>query len=65
MKDTAGVALREVWRAKGNPDCIHPDLSRERSFSGVLTGAYVCTTCGALVKTADLDPRAAKGRSSP
>ena len=49
MKDTAGSALREAWRAKGNPECMHSELSLERSFSGVVTGAYVCTTCGILV----------------
>jgi hypothetical protein len=51
MKDTVGSALREAWRAKGNPECIHSELSLERSCSGVVTGAYVCTTCGALVNT--------------
>ena len=48
MKDTVGMLLREVWKAKGNPVCSHTELSLERSFSGVLTGAYVCTRCGAL-----------------
>jgi hypothetical protein len=53
MKDTAGVALREAWKEKGDPQCIHPDLSLERSFSGVTTGAYICTMCGALINTVE------------
>lgn len=39
MKDTVGILLRERWKEKGNPYCQHPELSRERSFSGTLTGA--------------------------
>jgi hypothetical protein len=50
MKDAAGFLLREAWREKGNPECIHPELSLERSFSGIVTGSYICTTCGRLVK---------------
>lgn len=56
MKDTVGGTLREAWREKGNPECIHPELSLERSFSGVTTGAYICTTCGTLVTTVDTRP---------
>ena len=50
MKDTVGWLLREAWKANGGPDCLHRELSEERSFSGVLTGAYICTTCGSLTK---------------
>ena len=50
MKDAMGMLLREAWKAKGNPECRHGELSVERSFSGVLTGAYICTTCGALIE---------------
>ena len=53
MKDTAGGALREAWRDKGSPECIHPELSLERSCSGVITGAYICTICGALVNAVE------------
>jgi hypothetical protein len=53
MKDTEGFALREVWKEKGYPQCIHPDLSLERSFSGVATGAYIYTLCGALITTVE------------
>lgn len=49
MKDTVGLMLREAWRQNGKPECLHPELSPERSFSGVRTGFNVCTTCGALV----------------
>lgn len=49
MKDTVGWLLREAWKAKGMPDCLHRELSEERSFSGVTTGAYICTTCGSLI----------------
>jgi len=48
MKDTLGMLLRERWKEKGNPACPHPELSPERSFSGVITGVSICTTCGAL-----------------
>jgi hypothetical protein len=50
MKDTVGWLLREAWKANGRPDCMHRELSEERSFSGVTTGAYICTTCGSLSK---------------
>ena len=49
MKDTVGWLLREAWKANGRPDCLHRELSEERSFSGVTTGAYICTTCGSLI----------------
>ena len=49
MKDSMGYRLREAWKEKGNPLCSHADLSQERSFSGVTTGAYVCSMCGALM----------------
>ena len=49
MKDTLGMLLREIWKEKGSPACAHPDHSPERSFSGVITGALICTTCGALI----------------
>jgi hypothetical protein len=44
MKDTVGWLLREAWKTKGGPDCLNRELSKERSFSGVTTGAYICTT---------------------
>ena len=50
MKDTVGALLRERWRDNGNPACQHLELSQERSFSGTLTGASLCTTCGAIVE---------------
>jgi len=49
MKDTEGLQLRETWQRKGKPECLHSERSRERSFSGVVTGAYICTTCGHLM----------------
>ena len=49
MKDTEGLWLRETWKRKGTLECLHPELSPERSFSGVITGAYICTTCGHLL----------------
>jgi hypothetical protein len=56
MKDAVGLSLREAWREKGNPECIHPELSLERSFSSVTNGAYICTTCGTLIKSVDIRP---------
>jgi hypothetical protein len=50
MKDTLGMLLREAWRDWGESDCQHPELSNERSFSGTVTGAYICTTCGHLLR---------------
>src|SRR5262249_23692366 len=29
----------------------HPELSPERSFSGVVTGFNICTTCGQLIQS--------------
>ena len=51
MKDALGSSLRELWKEKGNPQCSHPELNLERSFAGVTTGAYLCTTCGAILTT--------------
>ena len=56
MKDAVGFTLREAWREKGNPECRHPELSLERSFSGVTTGAYICTTCGVLMNAVSIRP---------
>ena len=50
MKDTVGMLLREAWKAAGQHKCLHAVLSQERSFSGIITGAYVCTTCGTLIE---------------
>jgi hypothetical protein len=50
VKDAVGSLLREAWTAKGNPDCAHPELSVERSFSGVVTGVHICSTCGARIE---------------
>ena len=50
MKDTVGMLLRESWKAKGKPHCTHPELSPEQSCSAVMTGAYICTTCGSLIE---------------
>jgi hypothetical protein len=55
MKDTRGLLLREAWEQKGAPDCQHPELSREHSFSNSFTGCYICTTCGQLVQIKQLD----------
>lgn len=49
MKDAVGSSLREAWKRMGNATCNHPELSLERSFAGVITGSYICTTCGALM----------------
>lgn len=49
MKDTVGASLREAWKQKGDLECIHQELSLERSFAGVPTGSYICTTCGAVI----------------
>lgn len=45
MKDTVGLSLRETWKQKGKSECLHPELSTEHSFAGVVTGACICTTC--------------------
>ena len=46
MKDTMGLRLREAWKEQGKSHCHHPDMSKETSFSGTVTGWSVCTTCG-------------------
>ena len=50
MKDTMGLMLREAWKKRGNPDCDHSDLVKEYSFSGTVTGLYICPTCGQLMR---------------
>jgi len=55
MKDTVGTLLREAWKAQGPTACLHQDLSQERSFSGVITGAYICTKCGSLFAVTQKD----------
>ena len=49
VKDTVGLMLREAWQKNGKTECLHPELSAERSFSGVVTGFNICTTCGQLL----------------
>ena len=46
MKDTMGLGLREAWKEQGKSNCHHPEMSKETSFSGTVTGWSVCTTCG-------------------
>jgi hypothetical protein len=54
MRDAEGIMLRERWEIDGNHDCPHTALSQERSFAGVITGSYICTTCGAQTSPPDL-----------
>lgn len=51
MKDAIGFMLREAWKAKGQPDCDHPELVKEYSFPGTVTGYYLCPTCGQRMRT--------------
>ena len=46
LKDTLGLMLREAWDKQGKSGCRHPETSKETSFSGTVTGWYLCTTCG-------------------
>lgn len=55
MKDTVGMLLREAWKARGQTNCLHQDLTQERTISGVITGAYICTRCGALLAVTQKD----------
>ena len=41
-----GLVLREEWKKMGKSGCHHPKTSKEISFSGAVTGWYLCTTCG-------------------
>lgn len=50
MNETRGLILREAWKEKGKSDCHHPDLHKEYSFSGTVTGCYICATCGQLMR---------------
>ena len=43
------AALRQAWKAKGNPPCDHVSVAMERTASGYLTGKFVCRTCGSEV----------------
>jgi hypothetical protein len=49
VKDTVGLMLLEAWKKKGKFDCHHPEFHKERSFSGTVTGCYICTICGQLM----------------
>jgi hypothetical protein len=46
MKDTIGLQLRDAWKDKGQDVCHHPEVSKETSSSGTVTGWSICTTCG-------------------
>lgn len=48
MQMNEATKLREAWAAKGNPECAHPDISKEYHL-GAQTGDKVCTTCGDVV----------------
>lgn len=50
LKDTLGLMLREAWDKQGKSGCRHPETSKETSFSGTVTGWYLCTTCGHRVR---------------
>ena len=50
LKDTMGLMLREAWDKQGKSGCRHPERSKETSFSGTVTGWYLCTTCGHRVR---------------
>ena len=55
MKDSQAIMLREQWKQDGNRDCAHTALSQERSFSGVITGSYICTLCGAQTSPSSVE----------
>ena len=42
----SGILLRDAWNEQGNAECQHPEVSKEPSFSGTVTGWSICTTCG-------------------
>ena len=50
MNETMGLILREAWKEKGKSGCHHPDLHKEYSFSGTVTGCYICATCGQIMR---------------
>ena len=50
LKDATGLMLREAWKEQGKSGCRHSETSKETSFSGTLTGWYLCTTCGHRVR---------------
>ena len=51
MKDAIGFMLREAWKTKRQPECDHPELVKEYSFSGTVTGYYLSPTCGQRMRT--------------
>ena len=48
MKVEEGARLRARWNTQKSPICSHEILSLERTHHDRMTGAYICTTCGAL-----------------
>lgn len=53
MTESEAKQLREAWKKLGNPPCDHPALLLQQSEHGFLTGRYVCTKCGAVIKGID------------
>ena len=49
MHSTTAAKLREIWKARGNPTCKHPEVELETASKQYLTGKHVCTTCGAIL----------------
>jgi len=49
MKATLRALLQEA-STRGNAICIHPNITLQRSFSGILTGFHMCTVCKAVLR---------------
>ena len=55
MNVEEGARLRANWSAQGKPPCRHETLSIEQTSQNYLTGAYICTNCGELLKSGVLE----------
>ena len=54
MKANLKLLLQETWNPNGDPICVHPDISLDRSYAGVLTGFHICTVCGQVLRISSM-----------
>jgi hypothetical protein len=53
VKATLRGLLQEA-STRGNAICIHPDITLQRSSSGILTGFHVCTVCKEVLRMSSM-----------
>jgi hypothetical protein len=56
VKAEEAAQLQAEWKAKGDPECLHPFLCIESSSKGYLRGSYICRLCGKTMKVEQQSP---------